>query len=290
MSRALRPRVHGSNCPNLCSYLEALSKGSGRTVWTPFLSPVRPERSVASAARSRRTPMSQAVPLLRLWARSGNDVQRNRSGGPHYIIGRPLSSHSLGEGVTAAALRDLPAKVSGNPHREFNVIGEARASRHYLPARLPSRSGSSTTRNCPIIPLSSCSMMWQWYMYGTSSGSAYRSKGMMIRTRSPGGTRTVSFQPSSAAGGRLGRCGRGSGTGPSGRGMGGADRRDCSTSQISMSPSRTTSSILAMSMILPLMGGPGRGPPPRPRHTASSAASCALDRPCQHHGSGLGGV
>ncbi len=33
----------------------------------------------------------------------------------HYVIGRPVSSHSLDESVVAVALRDLPAIVSGNP-------------------------------------------------------------------------------------------------------------------------------------------------------------------------------
>jgi predicted AAA+ superfamily ATPase len=35
--------------------------------------------------------------------------------GPHYVIGRPVSSHSLGEGVAAVALRDLPGIVAGKP-------------------------------------------------------------------------------------------------------------------------------------------------------------------------------
>ena len=63
---------------------------------------------------SERPTLRDARGLLRVSAglAASNSPWRP---GPHYVIGRPVSSHSLGEGVAAVALRDLPAIVSGNP-------------------------------------------------------------------------------------------------------------------------------------------------------------------------------
>lgn len=49
-----------------------------------------------------------------------------------------------------------------------------------------------TTRNCPIIPLSSWFRRWQWYMYGVL-GSAKSVNRMIRLTVSPGRTTTVSL-------------------------------------------------------------------------------------------------
>lgn len=53
-----------------------------------------------------------------------------------------------------------------------------------------------STLNCPIMPLSSCSRMWQWYM--KMPGCVNRTR---ILTSSPTSTKTVSLNPRSSGGG-----------------------------------------------------------------------------------------
>ena len=82
----------------------------------------------------------------------------------------------------------VPPSESTQPH--CPILARRQTKREGGRSKSGAR-GRHSTKNCRIMPMSSCSRIWQWNMKRPLKSP----KGLRMRTRSPAETRTVSLRP-----------------------------------------------------------------------------------------------